>query len=357
MGDEVQSSTVLDEFMPGLTLWLTERMSELTPPLRAVKLPGGRSNLTFKLIDATGRSLVLRRPPLGAGAGTAHDVQREGRIMSNLGASGVPVPRVIGSTADVAVVGAPFFVMEFVDGEVMTDPNSLQANAAALERVPQAMVETLHAISSVELESVGLDDMRREDSYVERQLRGMLRRVKPDLDRLPLLASVHDALRAQAPAKTGSRMIHGDFKLGNVIVADSGDVRAVLDWELASTGDPLADIGWLVASWAEPGDGPWLVPPATSGGAFCSRSELAQKCATVFSRDLHDLDYYVAFAFWRWSCINVGTRQRHVVGTTPGKLDLAALDGQVSWQLERAADLLAGLKARSGSTAKVGDVQ
>ena len=325
------------------TLAVAERVPGLRPPLDIVPIQGGRSNLTLLLRDAGGDRYVLRRPPLGAQPGTAHDVLREGRIVAALAGTGVPVAPVVGSDGTDDVVGAPFFVMRYVDAAVLSTPDDAHAAGIPGDRLATALAGTLAELHTVDLDAVGLGGLRRPGGYPARQLRRLSRGLDHDARaRFPMLEPVRDRLAAAVPPQAADRLVHGDYKLGNVMVDPGGAVRAVLDWELTSVGDPLADVGWLVASWAEPGDGPWLVPPATLAGGFPGRAELAAAYAEAAGRDLADLDYYVALAYWRWSCINAGTRRRYLAGTTPGELDLAALDAQVGWQLDRAYELLGG---------------
>jgi aminoglycoside phosphotransferase (APT) family kinase protein len=326
--------------------WLAEHAPGYAGPLTIDLLAGGRSNLTYRLEDAAGNRYALRRPPLGDLVGSAHDVGREYLIVSSLGATDVPVAPVVGSCPDPGVIGAPFFVMRFVDGHALSTPESADVlSPAARVRAGQQLAELLTRLHAVDLEATGLAQLHRPGSFVERQLRRLMRQQDDAmLADFPLLREVHDALAAAVPAETGTGLLHGDFKIGNMLLADDGTINAVLDWELASVGDPLADVGWLVASWADDSDGTWLVPPPTTAPGFCSRDELKELYAAASGRDVRLVDYYVAFAFWRWSCINTGTRRRYLAGAMPGRtLDVGALEAQVAWQLERAAQLLAGL--------------
>lgn len=336
--------------------WLAEQSSHFRGPITSTALiSGGRSNITTELVDASGARFVLRRPPDGAHLDNAHDMLREARTISAVTRAGVAAPEVIAQSDATSVIGVPFFVMRFVEGSVLATPEAARAagiagDPARAEALARSLVSTLVAIHTVEIDAVGLTDMRRRSTYVARQLRrftGSLSRLdaSPARDRLLALG---DLLSGAAPAERSVRLVHGDYKLGNVIVhapaedgAGSPTVAAVLDWELASTGDPAADVGWLVASWAQPGDGPWLVPPATIEGGFGSRDDIAEHYVQASGQDLPDLDFYVAFAYWRWSAINLGTRQRFVDGGgSGGAIDLPALDAQVDWQLDRVAELL-----------------
>jgi aminoglycoside phosphotransferase (APT) family kinase protein len=323
----------------GFAAWAARHLPGSGPPYQLTQVSGGRSNLTYLLTDAAGRPRVLRRPPLGTGPGSAHDVLREASIIAALAGSPVPVPAIAARCSDPAVIGAPFFVMEFVPGRVLADPASVPAAGPELAR---AMAQALAAIHDLDLAGRGLDGMRRPGSYAGRQLRRFAPVIEQAQSASGLLRRVGDELGRRLPEReSATTLLHGDFKLANVILRPDGQLAAVLDWELASSGEPLADLGWLVASWAEPGDGPWLVPPATLAGGFPTRAELAGAYATASGRPVAGLPYFVALSFWRWSCINVMTRARYLEGRSPGlDLDVTRLDAQVRWQLERALELL-----------------
>jgi aminoglycoside phosphotransferase (APT) family kinase protein len=330
-----------------LTTWFETEVDGFAAPLTAIELiSGGRSNLTFSLTDQAGQRYVLRRPPLGEHAATAHDVLREGLIAARLAASGVPVAPVVGRCEDSGVIGAPFFVMRFVDAAVLAHPD--HAGRAFPDGVPgtaiaRSVVDALVQIHAVDLAAVGLESLARPMSYVDRQLK----RLGASLERLedappPLALTVRDLLVADAPPTgDGGGLLHGDFKLGNLMLDRAGKVLAVLDWELASYGEPLADLGWLVASWAEPSDPQWIVQPATVAEGFPPRADIAELYADATGRAVGRLDYYVALAFWRWSCINLGIRQRVRRAELAGQvIDVEAIERQIGWQLARAEALL-----------------
>jgi aminoglycoside phosphotransferase (APT) family kinase protein len=349
--DDVEAARRADAVsrLAGLGDWLAATVDGFAGPVTDVrKLATGRSNLTYVLTGGDGTRYVLRRPPEGVGSsGRGHDVLREARVIDGLGPTGLPVPRVLATCHDAELIGAPFFVMDFVDGAVLTRPTDadstgLTSDRSRAERATKALVGTLGDIHAVDLTAVGLDDLRRPGTYVERQLRRLGASVAglPDSPGRDDLLALQEPLRAAAPPEQQVALLHGDYKLGNLMLDPASlSVAAVLDWELCSTGDPLADVGWLIASWAQPEDGRWLVPPATAAGGFPSRDDLAGWLADP-TRPARDLDYYVAFAFWRWSAINLGTRRRAMQGTTGGEVDVDALDAQVAWQLSAAAQRL-----------------
>jgi aminoglycoside phosphotransferase (APT) family kinase protein len=328
---------------PRLQAWLDQQVSEVETPVRLELISGGRSNLTFALTDTAGRRFVLRRPPEGRLRGGAHDVGREYRILSALADSAVPVPRVVAMCDDTDVIGVPFFLMRFVPGRIVTD----RADAAALapearRRLGCTIAETLARLHDVDLDQVGLSELRRPRGYVERQLRVWGRQLDGvDHPAVADLSAIADRLAARVPAAQRESLVHGDFKLENLVTGADGKVAAVLDWELASVGDRVADLAWLLIWWGEPGDdAPWINPRPTSIGGFSDRRSLEDAYAKASGVDTSALDYYIAFAYWRLSCINLGTRARFLAGEMGDQvLDVSALEQQVGRQTRAAADL------------------
>lgn len=299
-----------------LTGWLARNVAELRPPVDFELISGGRSNLTYRATDAAGRTWALRRPPIGGVLSTAHDMGREWRFISALHPAGIPVPEPVAHCADTDVIGAEFYVMGHVDGTVLGDPESARDFPhVARHRAGMATAEGMAALHAVDPDAVGLGDIARRDGYVQRKLRRWQRQVHqsgaPDL---PLLDAVHDALLDGVPEQT-SGIVHGDFRPGNLSYDDSGEVLAVFDWELATLGEPLADLGWLVSTWQEPGEPSTstAVSPSSEPG-FATRDELVAHYARLAGRDVSDLPYYVAFQQWRGACIGAGVRARYQAG-------------------------------------------
>jgi aminoglycoside phosphotransferase (APT) family kinase protein len=325
--------------------WLEAR-TEARAPLTASLISGGRSNLTYGVEDRDGRRFVLRRPPGGKLQGSAHDMGRESTIIAALGPTDVPVPGVVGFEPGSEAAGAPFFVMNFVGGATVGDPPAVAGlDLDARQRVAAEMATVLARLHRLDPLEIGLADLVREGGLIERQLR----RWRRQLDGYPELTStrligVGDELAARVPTQQRRALVHGDYKLGNLRIDEDGGILAVLDWELTAIGDPLVDIGWLLASWAEPGDtGRWIVDPPTMTAGFPSRAELTAAIDAATDLDLAEIDYYVAFAFWRWSCINEGIIARFASGSMGGKqIDLDSARAQIRWQLASAEELLAG---------------
>ncbi|MCL2585806.1 MAG: phosphotransferase family protein [Streptosporangiales bacterium] len=301
---------------PKVTSWLAGNVGGLVPPVEYTLIAGGRSNLTYRLTDAAGKEYALRRPPTGGVLATAHDMSREWRFISAMAQTPVPVAPPLAYCDDTGVTGAEFYVMGFVDGRVLTDADAglalaPEARAAAGEQAVRVLV-ALHALDPA---ATGLGDMVRRTGYAQRQLRRWHAQVHASGAKdLALMDEVHDLLVRHAPGQ-GTGVVHGDFRPGNLAFGPDGTVRAVFDWELATTGDPLADLGWLAATWEDPGD---EVPPATPGPStapgFPSRAEIIDRYAFLSGRDVSDLPYWIAFNRWRGACIGAGVRARYLHG-------------------------------------------
>lgn len=325
--------------------WLADHIDGLVGPVEFELVSGGRSNLTYRCADAAGAVYAMRRPPTGGVLSTAHDMSREWRFIRALAATAVPVAPPLAYCADTEVTGAEFYVMGFVEGRVLADRDAglalaPEARATAGEQLVDVLV-ALHAIDPVE---VGLGEMVRSAGYVERQLRRWLSQVHATgAENLALLDEVHDLLARRIPEQS-TGIVHGDYRPGNLAFGPDGKVRAVFDWELATTGDPMADLGWLISGWEHPGDG---YPPTTPGPSavlgFPARAQVAQRYARLSGRDISNLPFWVAFAQWRSACIGAGVQARYLAGhmAEDGYLDEArARAEEDSLLLEAAGDAL-----------------
>ena len=293
---------------------LAQQLPQVRPPLRFTRLAGGNSNLTYRVQDATGASWVLRRPPVGGALATAHDVLREARVLRALAGSPVPVPGVLLTCADETVAAAPFVLMEYVAGTACAGAeDAARLSVAQRQAAGLAMAQTLADLHGVNPDDVGLGELGRRERYVERQLARWHAQWHADRKRpLPALQAAHDRLRACVPEQRRVALVHGDFRLDNCIVGADGSVRAVLDWEICALGDPLADLGVLLAYWAEPGDELCaLQDPPTRVGGFPSRAELLSAYLAAAGRDPDaNVDFFVAFAWWKLACIVEGVYSR-----------------------------------------------
>ena len=343
--------------------WL-EQHRGLRPPVHVEVIAGGRSNLTSVVTDAEGRRVVVRRPPLSGVLASAHDVVREGRIMAALCASAVPVPEVLGVEDDAAFTGAPFVVTAHVDGVVVRDRTvASQLSVPQRAALGRTVVDALAAIHEVDVDAVGLGDLARRDGYLARQVARWTAQLDGGSDRpLPVLEALGRALADAVPAQDGVALVHGDFRLDNLIVDLAPDgapargavVRAVLDWELATLGDPLADVGTLLAYWGVPArDGrpaSVLIPDLpTALDGFSGPGELVALYAAARGLDAAELAErlrpYLAFAWFRIACILEGVRVRTVAGAygamgDPARRETALLETLVPSIGERALAVL-----------------
>jgi aminoglycoside phosphotransferase (APT) family kinase protein len=300
-----------------VTAWLAERVDALAEPLRFDLILGGQSNLTFRVTDADGRRWVLRRPPLKQVLATAHDMAREHRIMAALAPTDVPVPPLVGLCEDPAVNGAPFYVMEFVDGYILRDVALAEKlGAPVLAAAGESLIQTLVAIHEVDVDAVGLGDLGRREDYLARQLKRWYRQFENSkLREIPVVDEVHAELVRTMPAQHGATIVHGDYRLDNCLLDPTGSIAAVLDWELCTLGDPLADVGIMItytrdaAEVARRG-----MPAATALPGFPSRPELIERYAEVSGRDVSKIGYYIAFGHWKLACIMEGVYARYVGG-------------------------------------------
>jgi len=331
----------------GVTAWLEKHVG-VQPPLEFERCMGGHSNLTYAITDANGRRVVLRRPPMGHLLPTAHDMSREWRIIYALQDTPVPVPPALGFCDDADVTGAPFYVMGHMSGHVMHDASIARSvyGEAERRRAGESFVDVLAALHDVVPDEVGLGELGRKEGYIARQLKRWYGQWEQSKTReLPLVDQMHDFLASHTPEQGPARVVHGDYRLGNCISADDGTILAVLDWEICTLGDPLADVGYVLATWAEHGDpGAESVGPSSLPG-FPSRGEVLSRYAERSGRDVSLIEFYVAFSHWKSACIVEGVYARYLQGALdPGELDLDAYKLRV----DKAAELAAEAAERFG---------
>jgi aminoglycoside phosphotransferase (APT) family kinase protein len=322
MNVDVTAGDTVSESPPGIdvsavTDWLVDRLPELEPPLQFRRVGEGQSNLTYRVDAASGGVVVLRRPPLGEILQSAHDVVREHRVLTGLASTGAKVPRTLAVCEDPQITGAPFYVMEHVDGLILNHV-STAARLTAGERATagRSMATTLVELHSIDLTRAGLDDLRRPESLASRQLRRWTRQWHASkTEELALIDELAEELAARLPAEAETALVHGDYHLHNAIFAPDGTVRAVLDWELCTVGDPLADVGVMIAYWNELGAAAngfdaLFREPVTELAGFQTASELAGIYARASGRDLTPLGFWVAFAYWKIAIIVEGVYRR-----------------------------------------------
>jgi aminoglycoside phosphotransferase (APT) family kinase protein len=293
----------------------------LSGPLEVRLLAGGRSNLTYLLTDGRER-WVLRRPPLGHVLETAHDMGREHRLLSALHPTDVPVPRPL-VLADADVLGAPFYVMEFADGVVLREQQQLATfDAPAATALADELVEVLVRLHRLDPDDVGLADLGRPAGYLERQLRRWARQLAASHVReLPELERLGERLAANLPMGQSPSVVHGDYRLDNVVVDPvTGQLRGVLDWEMATLGDPLTDLASAVVWWdgIRGLDSPVAAVPGDVPG-FPAGAHLVSEYGRRTGRDLSALPWYLGFAFYKIAAIFEGIHFRARQGLTVGE--------------------------------------
>jgi aminoglycoside phosphotransferase (APT) family kinase protein len=330
--------------VPKVTAWFEDNVPGAVPPLTFTLVAGGRSNLTFEVDDSAAHRYVLRRPPTGHILPTAHDMSREFKIISALGPAGVPVPPALGLCTDEAVNGAPFYVMGFVDGIIARTAEIAQQNldADSRRKVSLSLIDTLAQIHSVEPAAVGLGDLGRTEGYIARQLKRWFANYRAANESrggtmLAEVVEIHDFLSSRIPEQGPATIVHGDYRLDNCIVSSDGDMLAVLDWELCTLGDPLADVGQLLVYWPEPGERSVLGGSPTTASGFITRDELTKQYTEVSGRDIGRIDFYVAFAYWKLACILEGVYARYVGGAMGNDgFDAGGYPDSIAWLASQA---------------------
>jgi aminoglycoside phosphotransferase (APT) family kinase protein len=322
----------VSEAPPGIDLepvskFLAEQVPSLEPPLHFELIGGGRSNLTYRVTGGDG-SCVLRRPPLGHVLPTAHDMAREFRVLSALAPTDVPVPAPLALCEDPEVNGMPFYLMQERRGVVIEErmPAGYADTAEERRRIGLALVEVLARLHAVDWVAAGLEGFGRPEGYLERQVRRWSQQwQRSKVAELPAIDELLRRLAAALPRSPSATIVHGDYRLGNVALAadDPGRILAVFDWEMATLGDPLADLGYLLMSWGEPGEpqvaslGSFRNVTAQSG--FLRRAELVEAYAERSGRSTEAVDFYVVLAYTKLAVISEGIYARHLQGKTVGE--------------------------------------
>jgi len=307
-----------------LGAWLAARLPELgESPVAVEQFPGGHSNLTY-LLKTGDRELVLRRPPFGSKVKTAHDMGREHRVLSRLWTVYRKAPRALLHCEDSSVIGAPFYVMERVRGIVLRQqkaPAGMDLNPQAMRRISEAAVDGLAELHAVDYAAAGLGDLGRPAGYVERQVSGWTERWRgsrtddvPDVDRAATW------LADQLPAETGAALLHNDYKYDNLVLSpDLTSIAAVLDWEMATVGDPLMDLGTSLGYWIDPDDDPALrampAGPTTLPGNL-GRAEVVERYAAASGRDVSGILFYYVFGLIKIAVIAQQIYYRYKQGLT-----------------------------------------
>jgi aminoglycoside phosphotransferase (APT) family kinase protein len=297
--------------------WLDGHIEGITGPYEFHLIAGGRSNLTFRVVDAAGTSVVLRRPPLGHVLATAHDMAREHRIIAAVGTTDVPVPRALGLCTDPDVNDVPFYVMSWVPGVVLDSPDKAALLSPDHKRTASHhLIDVLADLHAVDIDAVGLGDLAKREGYIARQVKRWSTQWEHSKTReLPAIDEVARRLAERLPEQRGAVIAHGDFRFGNCLTdVDQGRIAAVLDWELCTLGDPLADVGYLGVYWWDGETANARANDPTPAGGFPSYTDLLQRYAERTGRDLSGIGYYVAFSCWRLAVISEGVYARYLHG-------------------------------------------
>ncbi|MEO6626471.1 MAG: phosphotransferase family protein [Burkholderiaceae bacterium] len=332
--------------------WISQHLPALQVPMLWTRLDGGHSNLTYLLTDARGERAVIRRPPQGELLPKAHDMRREWALISALGNSPVPVAEALGFCEDPAVTGAHFYLMAFVDGHALYNADDARrwVPAPLREQLAHSFIDVLADLHAMDPAAVGLGELGKHEGYIARQLKTWYRSwnasIAPAQFDDERAHSLQRYFMEHLPEQGPARIVHGDYGLHNTLVGAEGRVVAVVDWELATLGDPLADLAYALNQWAEPSDPPSHrgVPPTSLPG-FPTRRALAERYAGRTGRDISRLDYYVGFSRWKSAAVVHGVYTRYLEGkkSTAG-IDLPALKSTVTRALEQAQEAVERLR-------------
>lgn len=310
-----------------LARWMDSAGLGNGPIETASALSGGTQNILLRFTRA-GRDYVLRRPPPVLRANSSETMRREARVLAAIADSGVPHPRLIAACPDDDIIGAAFYLMEPVDGFNATQglPELYVGNAALRHRIGLSMVEAIAALGRIDITAAGLDGFGKLDNWLERQVVRWASQLASYVDMpgwpgpgaIPGVAEVGRWLDAHRPATMVPGIIHGDFHLANVMIRpDSGDLAAVVDWELSTLGDPLLDLGWLIATWPEDGQPRATDVAISPWEGFATAEELTAHYAAISGRDLAHLDWFVVLACYKLGIILEGSHARACAGKAP----------------------------------------
>ncbi len=322
--------------------WISANIEGLTPPFRWTRLEGGHSNLTYRLDDATGRQAVIRRPPRGKLLPKAHDMSREWALISALGPTPVPVPRALGFCESPDVTGAWFYVMGLVEGQPLygADDTERIVPRDRRRRMANSFIDVLADLHAVDPDAVGLGGLGKKENYVGRQLNTWYRSWTSSIEAAayddPRAHDIRQFLLANIPEQGPARVVHGDYGPHNCLIGPDCTVAAVLDWEISTLGDPLADLAYALNPWPDPDDDEPPPPDAaTAPAGFPSRSELAARYAERTGRDLSQLGYYEGFNRWKTACIVHGVYARYCEGKKSADgVDLEEMRERIGRSLE-----------------------
>ena len=330
--------------VPAVEAWIATHISELKPPFEWTRLEGGHSNLTYQLVDKTEALAVIRRPPRGELLPKAHDMGREWAIISALGHTAVPVAPAMAYCESPDVTGAHFYVMGHVDGKALYTAADTEAwvPLERREKLAWSFIDVLAELHALDPDQIGLSDLGKKENYVGRQLRTWYRSWTSSCEAAefddPRAHDFQQFLVANIPEQGPARVVHGDYGLHNCLIGKDSRVAAVLDWEISTLGDPLADLAYALNQWILPSDeNPVKADAASAVAGIPTRERLADRYASRTGRDLSKLDFYLGFNWWKSAMIIHGVYARYMAGkkSTAG-IDLDDLRLRIARSLEQA---------------------
>lgn len=332
--------------------WINANVASLAPPLEWTRLEGGHSNITYLVQDQNGRKAVIRRPPQGKLLPKAHDMEREWALVSSLTPTGFPVPQALGFCGDKDITGAYFYVMGFAEGRPLHSADETRAWVPAERRVTLAhsFIDTLAELHALDPDEIGLGDLGKKEGYIARQVKTWYRSweasVEPAQYDDPRAHELKDYFLDNQPDQGMARVVHGDYGFHNCLIGADSRVSAVVDWEISTLGDPLADLGYTLKSWPEDeADLAARPTSATSVEGFPFRQALAQRYAERTGCSIDLLDYYVGFNHWKGAAILHGVYARYLEGKKSSEgVDLDQVRGRVDSSLAAAVKSINRLK-------------
>ena len=342
--------------IPAVEAWIAANIPSLTPPFTWTRLPGGHSNLTYKIVALDGAEAVIRRPPMGELLPKAHDMGREWSLIKALGPTAVPVPAALGFCETPDVTGAWFYVMGVVNGRPLYNADDCLEWVAPENRVTLAhsFIDVLADLHSLDPDELGLGNLGKKENYVGRQLktwyRSWMASIEPAQYDDPRAHELQRYFLEHMPDQGPAKVVHGDYGLHNCLIGADGAVAAVVDWEISTLGDPLADLAYALNQWSEPGD-PVLAGPGgpTSLPGFPSRAYLAERYAAKTGRDLTMLDFYVGFNRWKTAAIVHGVYARYMEGKKSAEgVDVETLRLRIGLALDSAEQAIERLEKQLG---------
>lgn len=334
--------------IPAVEAWIEANVDGIRPPLKWTRLEGGHSNLTYRIDDADGNSAVIRRPPQGQLLPKAHDMSREWRVISALGPTAVPVPAAFGFCGSPDVTGAWFYIMGLVNGRPLYSNEDTRAwvPEERRETLGHSFIDVLADLHALDPDELGLGDLGKKEGYVERQLKTWYRSWEASAAPAKLddqrAHDLKDYFLANMPAQGPARLVHGDYGFHNCLIGPDSKVAAVVDWEISTLGDPLADLAYALNQWVAKADiGKPEVTAATAVTGLPTREALAERYAERAGADISQLDFYVAFNRWKTACIVHGVYARYMEGkkSTEG-IDLDGLRMRILQALEHSQEAI-----------------